>query len=425
MPISRRKPRKYKENKVIKVPKTSRTELTVVERAFAMGAISALRGDYASINDLAKSMCRSNPALYKLQQRIDYKAEALGTQLWDQVNYITETGCGRHALLTQDQKDQIIKLVTSSRDNREKEAWQAIADGDFKEIVPEISVTTFQNVMYEAGYSRHRPSWRPPLTKDQEEERYQWAQDHDPDGEEEYDNKGFDWTTVAFTDETPARIGDERGMIRTWCKEGEQYDDDVKHDRTRNECCLQFYGCFRYNYKGPCHVYYPETEEEKAKAEAHLEELNRDTKIRDNKLQQQARSALNELGESDVNLRRSTRKKQYVPSTMDYKRGDRGRGGIDGYRHREGALQKVVPWIKSLEKKEIKVHLQQDGAPAHKARISRDYLIAEMIDRLWWPGHSPEANASEHAWPWIRRHITKNYTKSCNGKQCEKQWIKA
>lgn len=210
-------------------------------------------------------------------------------------------------------------------------------------------------------------------------------------------------------------------MIRTWCKEGEQYDDDVKHDRTRNECCLQFYGCFRYNYKGPCHVYYPETEEEKAKAEAHLEELNRDTKIRDNKLQQQARSALNELGESDVNLRRSTRKKQYVPSTMDYKRGDRGRGGIDGYRHREGALQKVVPWIKSLEKKEIKVHLQQDGAPAHKARISRDYLIAEMIDRLWWPGHSPEANASEHAWPWIRRHITKNYTKSCNGKQCEKQ----
>ena len=173
MPISRRKPRKYKENKVIKVPKTSRTELTVVERAFAMGAISALRGDYASINDLAKSMCRSNPALYKLQQRIDYKAEALGTQLWDQVNYITETGRGRHALLTQDQKDQIIKLVTSSRDNREKEAWQAIADGDFKEIVPEISVTTFQNVMYEAGYSRHRPSWRPPLTKDQEEEQYQ------------------------------------------------------------------------------------------------------------------------------------------------------------------------------------------------------------------------------------------------------------
>ena len=122
-----------------------------------MGAISALRGDYASINDLAKSMCRSNPALCKLQKRIDSKAEALGTKLWDQVNYSNESGCGRSVLLTQDQKDCIIKLVTSSRDYREKEAWQAIEDGDFKHIVPEMSVSTFQNVMYEAGYSRHCP----------------------------------------------------------------------------------------------------------------------------------------------------------------------------------------------------------------------------------------------------------------------------
>ena len=129
----------------------------MVERAFAIGAISALQGDYASINDLAKSMCRSNLALYKLQKRIDLKAKALGTKLWDQVNYLTESGRGRSVLLTQDQKDYIIKLVTSSRDYREKEARQAIEDGDFKHIVPEISVSTFQNVIYEARYSRHRP----------------------------------------------------------------------------------------------------------------------------------------------------------------------------------------------------------------------------------------------------------------------------
>jgi hypothetical protein len=81
MPISRRKPRKYKENNVIKVPKTSRTELTVVERAFTIGAISALWGDYASINNLAKLMCCSNPALYKLQKRKDLKAKALSTKI--------------------------------------------------------------------------------------------------------------------------------------------------------------------------------------------------------------------------------------------------------------------------------------------------------------------------------------------------------
>lgn len=134
-------------------------------------------------------------------------------------------------------------------------------------------------------------------------------------------------------------------------------------------------------------------------AKEHIEELNRDQKTRDNKLQIYARTALNQLRETDVNRRYNTRKKQYVPSKMDYTRGDRGRGGIDGYRHREGALKKVVPWINSLKKQGINCILQQDGAPAHKARISRDYLIVEMIDRLWWPGHSPEVNASEHAWP--------------------------
>jgi hypothetical protein len=46
----------------------------------------------------------------------------------------------------------------------------------------------------------------------------------------------------------------------------------------------------------------------------------------------------------------------------------------------------------------------------------------EHIDRLWWPGHSPEANAIEHAWPWIRRHVTKQFTPSCTAR-CEKQWI--
>ena len=66
--------------------------------------------------------------------------------------------------------------------------------------------------------------------------------------------------------------------------------------------------------------------------------------------------------------------------------------------------------------------LQQDGAPAHKSRISNDYLIVEKVDRLWWPGHLPEVNASEHAWPWIRRHITKDFSPSCNPEECEKQW---
>jgi hypothetical protein len=55
--------------------------------------------------------------------------------------------------------------VTLSRNNREKESWQTIQDNDFKDIAPDLSISLFENIMYEAGYSRRKPGWKPPLTK--------------------------------------------------------------------------------------------------------------------------------------------------------------------------------------------------------------------------------------------------------------------
>jgi hypothetical protein len=159
----------------------------------------------------------------------------------------------------------------------------------------------FENVMYEAGYARRRPGWKPPLTPAQEQERYEWALTHNPDLHEYGDNKGFDFRIVAFTDETPARIGEERGMQRTWCTEQEIWDEDVKRDRNRRNCTLQFYGAFRYNYKVPCHVYHPETKAEKQVTDAQLRHENKDTQIRENKLQMYARQSLTQMSEGDIN----------------------------------------------------------------------------------------------------------------------------
>ena len=358
--------------------------------------------------------------------------------------YQDELGRGRLTLLSQDKKHLIIAIATYSQENREKEyrgqrglpsccyslkvlyrdkeAWQAVNGGDFDETLPKMRVETFQNVMYEAGYARGKPGWKPPLTPQREKERYEWALTHNSDLHEEYDSLDYDFKQVVFADETPARIGEERGLIRTWCLEGERWDDNVKHDRNRKDYCLQLYASSRFNHKGLCHVYYPETDQEKVDTEAHIKESHRDQKTRDDKLQIYARRALNQLDESDVNRCYNTRKKQYVPSNMDYHRGMRDRG-VDGYMHREGALKKVVPWIHSLEEKGITCVLQQGGAPPYKARISIDYLIVEHVERLWWSGHSPEVNAIEHAWPWIRRHVTKQFTPSCTAKQCERQWV--
>jgi hypothetical protein len=169
-------------------------------------------------------------------------------------------------------------------------------------------------------------------------------------------------------------------MQRVWCRENERYDDDVKKDRNRKDCCLQFYRAFKYDNKGPCYTYFEETAEQKRSADGELKKENAQRKRDDNILQGNARAALQILRETDSNKRQSTRKKQYVPSKHDYKRGDRSRGSVDSYRHREGALKKITPWINSLKKKGIRCLLLQDGAPAHKSRISRDYLTIERIE---------------------------------------------
>jgi hypothetical protein len=309
-------------------------------------------------------------------------------------------------LFTQEQKDAIIAITISSRNNREKESWQAIKDGDFRDVIPETSVSTFENVMYKAGYSRRKSGWKPPLTRHQERIRYQWALTHNPDKHEYGDGLGYNFRQVCFTDEAPARIGDERGMLRVWAKDDEVYDTDVRHDRNQRDCCLQFFGAFRYDHKGPCHVYYRETKEEKEVADKLIELENKATAAWFNHMQTRARAALQELGELDTNLRNNTGKLQHVKK-HDYHHGIKSKGGVDGYRHREGTLKKVAPWINSLKKRGIPCILLEDGAPPHKSRIANDYLTVERIEKMFWPGHSPDINASEHAWPWIRRHVTK------------------
>jgi len=158
MPVlKRRKPFKYKDDKIVKPSKSSRTEMSAVQRAFVVGAVVASRDGYASTNALSKLMQRDQSGLSKLVRRIEKKAEEGNHDIWDSMLYENNLGRGRSSILTQEQKDVIIALTISDREHRQQEAWQAIKHGNFNSIVPEISTTTFEKVMYEAGYSRRRP----------------------------------------------------------------------------------------------------------------------------------------------------------------------------------------------------------------------------------------------------------------------------
>jgi hypothetical protein len=58
---------------------------------------------------------------------------------------------------------------------------------------------------------------------------------------------------------------------------GVQYlsrDEDVIEKRYNNYSEAMFWGCFSYNSKGPCHVYYKETPEQKLHYEELMGKLN-------------------------------------------------------------------------------------------------------------------------------------------------------
>ncbi|KAF2832724.1 hypothetical protein CC86DRAFT_93348 [Ophiobolus disseminans] len=203
MPISCCKPYAYKAQ-IKKPKKTERRELSAVERAFCCGAVIGGGASLKEVFEHPPPNTITTSGLSELVKRVKEKAEESGLQFSDPHLYEIEVGRGRKELLSLQQKKEIIKIVTSCRNNREKESWQAIKNNDFKNIAPDISILLFESIMYKASYSRRKPGWKPPLTQAQKKERLTWALDHNPDLEEEYDNKGYNFRQVVFTDETPA-----------------------------------------------------------------------------------------------------------------------------------------------------------------------------------------------------------------------------
>src|ERR1700759_4033984 len=52
--------------------------------------------------------------------------------------------------------------------------------------------------------------------------------------------------------------------------------------------------------------------------------------------------------------------------------------------------------------------VQEDNASSHAHRfLKRVYSIAKIL-RLLWPGNSPDLNAIEKAWPWLKKKTSWN-----------------
>jgi len=51
--------------------------------------------------------------------------------------------------------------------------------------------------------------------------------------------------------------------------------------------------------------------------------------------------------------------------------------------------------------------VQEDNAPAHKSKYQEAVFSMYAIQKLLWPGNSPDLNAIEPCWFWMKVQTTK------------------
>lgn len=233
-------------------------------------------------------------------------------------------------------------------------------------------------------------------------------------------------------DETPAKVGDQRGLQRLWAtaEEHDAFHPDLKRDKTKKASQLQFIASFCYGFRGPKYMFWPEDKMSFEKGRSQLEEENRE---RDGArvLTLMSASQVNEQGHAQrirtPGKRGPGKINNLTPQERDWMKPFERKGtngGIDAYRYREEWLKPhLFPWLLSLDSEYDKRPLVlSDNAPSHSARLSQEAMnIAEVI-RVLMPAGSPDVDAIEHAWPWLRTNITKHMSISKSEEECEQQW---
>ena len=69
-------------------------------------------------------------------------------------------------------------------------------------------------------------------------------------------------------------------------------------------------------------------------------------------------------------------------------------------------LAKLIPFTQKCQKKRPNTLVQEDGAPSHAHKHQGPVYKMYGVARLIWPGNSPDLNAIEPCWPWMKKTTT-------------------
>lgn len=297
------------------------------------------------------------------------------------------------------QTDEVIALVSSKvrRDRYGREKTCADLAGELSLEGFDVSAMTIWRVLRQAGFKKTKPTRKPGLTKKMRKERLDWCLRHQHWTLE-------DWKNVIWSDETSIIILHRRGGYRVWRTKDEAFVRSCIRERWKGASEFMFWGCFSYEKKGPYHCWCPETAQEKQQATKTIDKLNEELEPI-MKEQWELSTAMKRL-----DLRQLPgRKPQWRWNQKSGKLGRRStKGGIDWYRYQTVILiPKMLPFAKECQLDRPKTVVQEDKAPAHSHFIQQRVYNAHSVQRLLWCGNSPDLNAIEPTWAWMKRRTTR------------------
>jgi len=302
---------------------------------------------------------------------------------------------------------EVLSKVRGDRFAREKTCAQIATE------VRGVSDIPVWRILRASGFRKTKPTRKPALTEAMKKARLQFALDHK------------DWTIedrkkVIWSDETSVVIGFRRGGYKVWRTPQERFTKSCVRPRWKGYSEFMFWGCFSYDKKGPCHIWKPETKQEKEQAKKEIEKLNAEMEPTICEEWELA-TAMSRAG-----LRNKRGKKPVWKWDKKHGKLVRGEGGgIDWWRYcSKVVIPKLIPFWKECEKDRPGMIIQEDGAAPHSWEYKmKIYRLAGII-QLLWPGNSPDLNMIEPAWPHLKRVTTKKGPPTSRA-EAEQVWRKA
>lgn len=260
---------------------------------------------------------------------------------------------------------QILGIISRDRYGREKSCAT---------ISREVGVSprTVLTVLKKYGYSSSKPTRKPGLTAKMKEDRYQFALKYQSWTLE-------DWKSVIWSDETSIMLGQRRGKQRVWRRASEAFTRSTIRERWKGFSEFMFWGCFTYDFKGPCHIWKAQSATDGKEAEKIINDWNRaiENKVKADWEEQQKKRR--EAYRLRYGRRMGGRPAQWR-FTADKGAFIRSGSGIDWWRYLTCILiPLLIPFAQALTALNPDTLVQEDKAPAHTSEHHQVYFDAAYV----------------------------------------------